>query len=367
MEEWHNALPPAVLVALSVGAGAIAKWTSFEIATAFSGSDVVVLVLFALAAHWAFLFGTQVRVEHVFSCEASPEVREFIASTSSPGALFQNADSLGRASAPATDGERVVSTADLFVAGFVCKSLSKLNVNRSSNVGCVQSGTGTTGESFQHVADYVFNHRPGAVVLENLPDTGQTTAEVPESDAAWIVRWFEEHNYECQVLEVAAEEYGSAATRKRYFWLAFRGRRPGNPRGAVAKAVIAAVKIDPVYPLSAYLLPKDARQVERLPHAGPKRKRLPHAGPHPGDEKEGPNWKDEHLALFALRMLKWPPRSRRSSSRACAWGAGGRPRASTSATRPSRTIASLWTMALGPSRQSTATRLWAGWWARRGR
>lgn len=63
--------------------------------------------------------------------------------------------------------ESVPST-DVFITGFVCKSVSSENNERKAFKNCITEGTGSTGETFSGMMDYVKKHRPRVVIAENV-------------------------------------------------------------------------------------------------------------------------------------------------------------------------------------------------------
>eukprot|EP00438_Fugacium_kawagutii_P018068 Skav221813 [mRNA] locus=scaffold2435:174634:175245:- [translate_table: standard] len=63
--------------------------------------------------------------------------------------------------------ESVPST-DIFITGFVCKSVSSENNERKAFKNCIKEGTGSTGETFSGMMDYVKKHKPRVVIAENV-------------------------------------------------------------------------------------------------------------------------------------------------------------------------------------------------------
>ena len=61
-----------------------------------------------------------------------------------------------------------VPRADLFVAGFVCKSVSLENCSRKDHGDCIADATGKTGETFSSVIRYCAKYRPRMVLCENV-------------------------------------------------------------------------------------------------------------------------------------------------------------------------------------------------------
>ena len=74
----------------------------------------------------------------------------------------------GRAFNVVAHEETDVPVVDVFVAGFVCKSVSTENTQRGDYGECIDDGTGQTGESFQGVLGYARRFRPKLVICENV-------------------------------------------------------------------------------------------------------------------------------------------------------------------------------------------------------
>jgi hypothetical protein len=86
--------------------------------------------------------------------------------------LFAGVQQLGSLSGLAFDvitlQKHVVPTVDLFLAGFVCKSVSRENNLRQAHAVCITNGSGLTGETFSGVMSYIRLHGPRLVVCENV-------------------------------------------------------------------------------------------------------------------------------------------------------------------------------------------------------
>ena len=69
----------------------------------------------------------------------------------------------------AKSGEhRAVPAVDIFIAGFVCKSVSTQYQFRGLAKDCIREGSGLTGVTFKGVLDYVWEKKPAVVILENV-------------------------------------------------------------------------------------------------------------------------------------------------------------------------------------------------------
>lgn len=61
-----------------------------------------------------------------------------------------------------------VAAADVFITGFVCKSVSTENNNRHTYSNCIEEASGETGETFSGMMSYIKKHKPMVVIAENV-------------------------------------------------------------------------------------------------------------------------------------------------------------------------------------------------------
>ena len=61
-----------------------------------------------------------------------------------------------------------LKTVSIFIAGFVCTSVSMLNAKRHQFGKSIQLSQGNTGVTFQGVVKYCKTHEPRIVMLENV-------------------------------------------------------------------------------------------------------------------------------------------------------------------------------------------------------
>ena len=142
-----------------------------RLGTACSGSDCPAVVLRHLAAAIRQETGRCFDVNHVFSCEKDPKKQEFIrANFPELTAVFDDVTKLsdGVAHNVVSGSADQVPLCDIFVAGFVCKSVSAENPNRQEFGQCVSDATGITGETWQGVIKYIRVARPCIVICENV-------------------------------------------------------------------------------------------------------------------------------------------------------------------------------------------------------
>ena len=109
--------------------------------------------------------------EHTFSCERDDAKQTWLQENCPQLALiFDDICDLqsGRAFNVVAHEETDVPAVDVFVAGFVCKSVSTENAKRSSYSQCIADARGQTGETFEGVLGYVRRFRPKLVICENV-------------------------------------------------------------------------------------------------------------------------------------------------------------------------------------------------------
>ena len=158
---YWNALTTAQRCALRRGLAG-RTWT---VGTACSGSDSVVHVLERLGRPCGYSF------MHLFSCENDPDKQAWVREHW-PGLpqLFSDICQLhtGRCLNVLAGLEEDVPAVDIFIAGFVCKSLSSENNQRAAHADCISAGTGKTGSTFEGLRRYVQRVRPKIVICENV-------------------------------------------------------------------------------------------------------------------------------------------------------------------------------------------------------
>lgn len=138
---------------------------SWSLGTACSGSDSVVMVLehIGRSCGWEFT--------HTFSCESHPEKQAW-ARENFPHVplIFPDICQLhtGRCVNVVTGLEADVPAVDIFIAGFVCKSVSSENNQRGTHGACIAAGTGKTGSTFEGLRRFVEKVRPKIVICENV-------------------------------------------------------------------------------------------------------------------------------------------------------------------------------------------------------
>lgn len=227
---WHAALPPEALLELRQSLAALTD-VPFKIGTACSGSDVLLIVFHELAKFWSETLGVPFTFRHCFACEKQTPVQAFLLQNFPdlevlvPDLQFLADETVPCIHRDGSTGFAQLPKVELFAAGFVCKSRSKLNSKAAEHRGCVQRGTDLTGESFAATGAYIRAHRPSLVFLENVGALAEKDPETGVSDAEWIVEWFSQHDYDCVMVKCDAWTYGSLPRRERLYWIAVEDKR----------------------------------------------------------------------------------------------------------------------------------------------
>lgn len=299
VRSWHDALPSTELLGLR--RALIGMKVPLSVGTACSGTDIAVLVLHEFARYWREVLGVTVPIRHLFACECNPEVQKFLQEQwPDCEALVPDMVSLVDDFVPTLgeSGSRMVQldAPDVFIAGFVCKARSRLNVNASSARGCVQHGTHSTGASFSMVSAYVSKRRPGLVILENVPDLDAPT-DSGISDAQYVQDCLTSVGYVCTRFVLEARNYGSFPRRERIFWVAVAHPKPStlahDHMDCCMQRLLAAMATGKqATTLEDYLIDGEAQQVR-------KRRRK-------DTEGRDMKYKAEHMSLFDAIGQEWP-------------------------------------------------------------
>ena len=200
---------------------AAAQGRPIRVGTACSGTDSPVAVLKALAATVPGL-----EVQHTFSCEKDAAKRQWILDNFPElPRLFGDIADLGTGQAwdYVAGAVSPVPQVDVFVAGFVCKSISQQNLKREQFADCIREASGLTGVTFKGVLDYVKASKPSVVVLENV--RGITTRSKGREPVITHIREkFDESGYAFDYKVLDTRAYLLPHRRTRCWMWAFRGR-----------------------------------------------------------------------------------------------------------------------------------------------
>ena len=146
-----------------------------RVATACSGSDICVLTMEMILCELKDALGIPLEVEHVWSCESEPFKRDFLEHVLDVKRIYADIRSLGCGSAvnAVTSKEELIPEFDVFIVGWSCKDFSSLKRPKKKQPfetlpGLLAEGRGTSGVTFHGVLATVAQHRPKAVVMENV-------------------------------------------------------------------------------------------------------------------------------------------------------------------------------------------------------
>eukprot|EP00490_Sorites_sp_Unknown_P017646 CAMPEP_0114659822 /NCGR_PEP_ID=MMETSP0191-20121206/18606_1 /TAXON_ID=126664 /ORGANISM="Sorites sp." /LENGTH=382 /DNA_ID=CAMNT_0001886177 /DNA_START=47 /DNA_END=1195 /DNA_ORIENTATION=- len=129
------------------------------VATACSGTDSPLV----LAKYWG--------LKGLFSCEFDDLKQKWILQNfPDTKRLFSDIKTLKRNEVfnIVTQSKESVPSANIFITGFVCKSVSTENNERKTYKNCIDDATGETGETFSGMMSYVRKHCPMVVIAENV-------------------------------------------------------------------------------------------------------------------------------------------------------------------------------------------------------
>ena len=117
-----------------------------------------------------------------------------------------------------------VPAVDIFIAGFVCKSVSMQNARRGEAKDCIREASGLTGVTFQGIVEYVKAKRPPVVILENV--RGLTVGNLERPPVIRDVeRVFHQNDYAFAWRILNTWDFLLPQRRNRCWMWAFRGRR----------------------------------------------------------------------------------------------------------------------------------------------
>ena len=162
-EAYLSKLPSQCRRSLMAGVGG----RSLRLGTLCSGTDAPAAVCRALCAALPGVL----EVEHCFSCENSAKKRAWILQNfrEVPHIFGDVRELCNDVAFDYVSNEFVlVPSVDIVVAGFVCKSVSAENNKRHLFSDCIRDVSGSTGETFKGVMDYVRRFRPLLVICENV-------------------------------------------------------------------------------------------------------------------------------------------------------------------------------------------------------
>ena len=223
----------------------------WRVGTACSGTDSVVKVLEHLgrSSGWAFT--------HAFSCERD-EAKQAWVQENFPDAppIFPDICELhtGRALNVVTREVCDIPAVDVFVAGFVCKSVSTENAKRGSYSQCIADARGQTGETFEGVLGYVRGFRPKLVICENVSGLLKRSLGC-DAQIHQVRKAFEEEGYVFAYKLVDARNFLVPQRRTRVWMWAIRSDVAAAPAAGDVLTVLNALERPQSVPLGKFLKP----------------------------------------------------------------------------------------------------------------
>ena len=168
---------------------------TLTLGTACSGSELYLTALPHLEREISSRLGRSFRFEHRWSCEIDPTKRQWIVDNFAPPKLFGDITRLaeGRCLDYVSGAVADVDEVDILIAGTSCKDASRLNPHHGHRLNVVDSGTHSTGGTFQGLVRLVakMGSRCRLVFLENvasLRDKDRKTGRSNFDGIADIVR-----------------------------------------------------------------------------------------------------------------------------------------------------------------------------------
>ncbi|KAF5361779.1 hypothetical protein D9756_002318 [Leucocoprinus leucothites] len=187
-----------------------------RVATMCSGTESPLLALELIQKSILEQHGLALEVEHVFSCEIEPFKQAYIERNFQPPLLFRDVCELGNEEAHTAYGALapVPGDVDMLIAGTSCVDYSNLNTQKQDI-----DANGESGRTFRGMMDWVTNHRPPLVILENV------------CSAPWdrVKGYFEKNGYSAAFTRVDTKFYYIPHTRTRVYLVAVDKRNSTIP------------------------------------------------------------------------------------------------------------------------------------------
>jgi len=158
----------------------------------------------------------------------------------------------GRALSIVTHEVCDVPAVDVFVAGFVCKSVSTENLYRGSRGQCIADARGPTGETFEGVLGYVRRFRPKRVICENVSGLLKR-AQGCDAQVHQVSKAFEKVGYAFAYKQVDARNFLAPQRRTRVWMWAVRSDVAAAPAAGEVQPVLNALERPRPASLSKFL------------------------------------------------------------------------------------------------------------------
>ena len=257
---------------------------------------------------------------HTFSCESDPEKQAWLREHFPHLPLiFSDICQLhtGRCLNVVTGLEADVPAVDIFIAGFVCKSVSSENNQRDTHGTCIAAGTGKTGSTFDGLRRFVEKVRPKIVICENVVGLlKRTCGERPQ--IVDVGEAFQCLGYNFAYRHVDAKMYLLPQRRNRVWMWAIRKDISAAPADSAAPAA-SRVSVPVLSSLTEYAAfcwgMVASRYVQLSPEGDAPRRLLPqHWGGDTDEDRVTVDWGGVVRVLWQLLSDEPYPESSESNS-----------------------------------------------------
>jgi site-specific DNA-cytosine methylase len=192
-----------------------------NVGSAYAGCDILFKTLTTLSATYQDMYGISLVFKTVWLAEHDPRKAAFLEQQFQPRLLVSDFQSmLGDFCKDSRTGAScAIPETHVLVGGFPCVQKSPLNPSASSHRACIQQGVGPTGAGFARVVSFAVHHNVPIVILENVKiDVGDD-----DSETRHMKREFNSKGYAFHMVRFDAQNYGSAVTRDRTYFVAWKG------------------------------------------------------------------------------------------------------------------------------------------------
>jgi site-specific DNA-cytosine methylase len=90
-----------------------------------------------------------------------------------------------------------IKRADIFIAGFSCKSISALSTRKHGFRACTSTMEGQTGSTWSGILNYAATHRPPCIILENVTGLDVIDDSLTQSNLDTIISELRRIGYTC--------------------------------------------------------------------------------------------------------------------------------------------------------------------------
>ena len=288
-----------------------------KVASGCSGSDVFKDALSSLTNIWKDKHGMPLEVDHVFSVDHDAGKRKWLIDHFELSYLFSEMKHVGEGNAydVLTSKWVVVPTADIWIFGFECDSISSLNPHASQNRTCAQDFSEKTGSSLGHALAYEKYGLPTWIVIEITRTVHTLPKDGSKSVYQMLTISLNRRGIYVMCQTLWAQKYGPPNSRGRV-WIV--GQRISGDSidqtaegfhapgwAADLRSMYRALERPPL-PLDRFLLGPLESTV--ILHGNDSRFEKPKEQQTPPSKKnKGEDYKAIHLHAFSGAGLKWPP------------------------------------------------------------